>query len=613
MSAHKRWPSQAVLDALRPEPGWAVKAAFLASYSADLPSIAAALLALAGRDDEGGSGSKADLAEAIEQLRGKVCILIQRGRLAKLRQIPPIAGILDQFLQEVAFDERQKSWHPKLMLVKFVRPDATPSWRLWFGSRNLTRVENRDIGFLAVGHRAAEARGVPIPGIGKLGQQLADRARLDGVVPSHIQEELDLLDWRLPVGIKMEHIVLTTGDGPGQEPTPPVAVDEVIAVSPFIDGTFVAKLSRWGDARTTRTLLSTLPELKRIAGNQTKPLAGFANRILALEAPEAESAEPAKTIPGQPDTLPVEDAAVDEEEGLGLHAKIIAARKGKKLRLWIGSANATSRGWGRNAEVIAELIADVSIQEGLRELLGQARPVPLDVLESSLSDEVDAIADRLKEARDHVVGSWTGRLHRDGDLFTIRCDAPPHAPDEGVMFQAGLATGQLEIWPRDVGHLAVGVFSKGRQTELLQLRLSLDGSDSAWMQRVAVTPPLEEGRDHAALARHLGPRAFLEWIAALMEGRAGSEDTDDRWDGPPRDRSPDETGAWLAGGLLTLEDMLACWARDREAFRRADERVRTYLDPIIAEAESEQSVDAHRLIEFRSIWRTVGDELLRGG
>ena len=49
MRATSEWKSQPYLDALRPEPGSSVTGAILTSYSADLPSIVAALLALAGR------------------------------------------------------------------------------------------------------------------------------------------------------------------------------------------------------------------------------------------------------------------------------------------------------------------------------------------------------------------------------------------------------------------------------------------------------------------------------------------------------------------------------------------------------------------------------------
>ena len=43
--------------------------------------------------------------------------------------------------------------------------------------------------------------------------------------------------------------------------------------------------------------------------------------------------------------------------GFSLHAKLIAALCGKKdVRMWIGSANATARGWsGRNVECVVEV------------------------------------------------------------------------------------------------------------------------------------------------------------------------------------------------------------------------------------------------------------------
>jgi len=65
MSKSSAWQSQAYLDALRPSPGRDVRGAILTSYSADIASIVAALLALAARDNDGGSGCKTDLAEAI--------------------------------------------------------------------------------------------------------------------------------------------------------------------------------------------------------------------------------------------------------------------------------------------------------------------------------------------------------------------------------------------------------------------------------------------------------------------------------------------------------------------------------------------------------------------
>ena len=50
------------------------------------------------------------------------------------------------------------------------------------------------------------------------------------------------------------------------------------------------------------------------------------------------------------------EPADSEEAPAGLHAKLLFAAKGARRQLWIGSANATNRGWeGRNFEVAAAL------------------------------------------------------------------------------------------------------------------------------------------------------------------------------------------------------------------------------------------------------------------
>src|SRR3954469_5833865 len=159
--ATESWPAHSFLEGLRPGPDESVDLALLASYSADIGSIGATLLALAGKDTDAGRGSPSDFADAVEQLRGKVRMVIQRGRLAKTRRTPRIAAVLDQFVREVDFDEATQSWHPKAALVRIRTEDDKISWLLWIGSRNLTECVNRDIGLLLI---SSEKGGTAIPG-----------------------------------------------------------------------------------------------------------------------------------------------------------------------------------------------------------------------------------------------------------------------------------------------------------------------------------------------------------------------------------------------------------------------------------------------------------------
>jgi hypothetical protein len=603
------WPSQAYLDALRPAPGDAVTGAILASYSSDLVSIVAALLALAGRDSEEGSGRKADLAEAVELLRGKVRILAQRGRLARPRHIPGLAGVLDQFIHEIDFDERERSWHPKLALVRFSNGTTGVRWRLWLGSRNLTAAVNRDFGLLLTSSEFPKALdAAPIAGVGEIGARLAGYAKLDVFRPSDMAASLNAVRWLQPDQFRIEHIMLTSGNGTDDALPRPQEADEVFLVSPFLDGGTAKAIGSWGGPKTRRTLLSTQAELAKLAAQASKPLSGFKDNVYVLETPAPEAVEPSQAVS--------DDAAANDDEleqlPIGLHAKILAVRKGKLLHLWVGSANATKRGWsGENVEVIAEATAPAHLREGLYALLHQARPVSVNDLEKLTVPEEDAAAERLEAARKRFVASWNGHLSRDGSALVIACETPPHPCDDAISVEAGLATANLLAWPRGARSLELGTYPISFHTQLLQLRLRLGELSCSWLQCVDVVPALEPERDHNAIARHLGTNAFLAWIAALLDGDQDFGEAGEAWDKTGPITSVFQVVNSFDPRVLTLDAMLACWARDRANFKRVSERIDTYLGPIIAEAGGLSASEMERPRSFQSVWATVSGELLK--
>jgi hypothetical protein len=120
----RRWSNVSYLDAIRPDPGWRTEYAFLASYSADLVALVAALLALAGLDDDRGSGSKVDFANAVDALADHVRLVAQAGRLIAPPKTPKILAILDRFVREVNLNESVASWHPKAAMTKQVADDG---------------------------------------------------------------------------------------------------------------------------------------------------------------------------------------------------------------------------------------------------------------------------------------------------------------------------------------------------------------------------------------------------------------------------------------------------------------------------------------------------------
>lgn len=601
-AATDSWPAHSFLEGLRPGPDETVDLALLASYSADLGSIGAVLLALVGKDADDGKGSPSDFADAVERLRGKARIIIQRGRLAKMRRTPRIASVLDQFVREVDFDEAIHSWHPKAALVRMRRTDGTMAWRLWIGSRNLTECVNRDIGILLLSGGKGSA---PIKGAEELARALADRAGLKGHRAAAVAGAVSKVAWRAPAGVHVDRIRWSAGSGDLDVPAPGASVDEIVIVSPFVDKTFLARQATSGGRPARRVLLTTMREIERLG----PALASF-DDLLALDAPEyppADAEEPADAATQSSDR----DSESDEEEevGRGLHAKLLLMRSGNKRALWLGSANATMRAWtGRNAEVTAELRITEAVESGLRALLGAARLVVAPTVEyapdaAALEDE------KLEQARAQVAARWAGELTYDEHGFELhhsstRYPSGPHPDEPDISLQVGPLHGELIPWPPSQTVIRLGQIAPAERSEFVRLRLSRGDLAVSWLQRAPAEPPFGEERDRAAFVRFLGARGFLLWLAGLLaeDDRQGEGD----WTKDAVESRPTFVADLaLDSSLPTLEEMLAAWARNEAKFREIDRRISQYLPAVLIHAEQEEPQNAEMLRRFSQLWATL--------
>jgi hypothetical protein len=406
----------------------------LATYSADLVVVTAALLALAGLDDDRGSGSKVDLANSFERLRGKFRVLCQRGRILAPTRTALVLNLMDRFVCEVGADERELSWHPKIALVRY-RSESGVTWGLWVGSRNLTRSMAWELGALMV----ADPNGQSISGVAELGEALAQQADLDGWDPSRIQSELERVRWRCPRGLRVEDIRLwNTGQGRAF-PDPPPGVRKLVVVGPYLDGSIIGKLGKWGEnGATKRVLVSTLPELKKLASQAGAPLTGFSGGLRYLETPDEEQDGEG---PG------ITESGDEEPESRGLHAKLIYAEHKGGRTLWLGSANITQRAWtGSNAEVIAKAAVDSDIAEGLNAFLDcETCEVSDDLLDCPELD--DAEQAQLDEVRRTLAASWNLRQEIQPDATWLHGDYDPYGLASGLEVKVGRLGDLLQNWP----------------------------------------------------------------------------------------------------------------------------------------------------------------------
>lgn len=596
------WDGLPFLDVLRPEKGWLVERAILSTYSLDMVALVAVMLALAGLDDDQGSGSKVDFANAFEKMRGKLRVLVQAGRIAWPTKLPTLMGILDRFIKEVHQDENHGSWHPKIALIKYISEDGEYSkWRLWIGSRNLSATMSWEAGLVLLSSN--DGSGQKIPGIVELGMELAKLAELESFDGNRVVQELQEITWQAPAGVKVESIQFLLAGSKRSYPDEPGGIHKLVVVSPFCDATTINQFGSWGDDHTERYLLSTIPEIAKLNQRVGKPLNPFKTHLLILEAPEEnEFLLDLANIPGD------EREFDDEEVKRELHAKLIFTEHSRGYTLLLGSANATQRGWlGPNYEVVGNLTINQKIAEGFWAFLELAKPISLHELpESEIEDSVE---ERLETARKEVVKRWQVRQIRRKGGVTLIAEQPPHPEDSEISLEVGLVTGELVLWPQDTLSLELPVSSIARETELVQVRLSLGEVKIAWLQLAPLDPPPNEERDLRALAAHLSPRIFLLWLRSLLS--VGEPlDGGGEWHDHHQKSQITALGAfnWWAP---TLEDVLSSWTRNPDNLLFVDQKVQNYLKLMREEVREDISSEEWELLEkFENTWRVIRNVLV---
>ena len=551
----RRWPSLAYQDILRPPAGMRTGWALITSYSLELRAVAATLLALAGTEWESAGGSAQQLVRAVQQLRGRVRFAVQQGRIAPFpgSRNAPLLVMLDSFISEVKMDEAKASWHPKVALVRFdPQTDALDQslWRLWIGSRNLTSSENLELG--VVFESSADGMESAV-----LKSELEKLALASKLTKTDLRKEMDgfkNLRWVLPEHWKQATVQIRGGKRE-ELPKRPTVVKDMVVVSPFLDRTTVQDLKMWATGVCRPKLLSTSYELSRLATEWPGLLEGW--ELYTLASPnypeDTDSAE---------EVLSVEDrVGVEREEILNasLHAKLIAVATDKDVRFWMGSANATRRGWkGLNTEAVVEAVAGKKIWAGMLELLERSTGVSVQELlrRYEAEDEADR---RLEDARKTLAARWPIHIARRANLFEAVADAsPPIRAD--IELHVGTLLGPTHLWPHGPTRLALGAVLLADQSELLKLCLRLGEKSVCWMTRCKVVPPLEAGRDASAIARALQPSEFLRLMTDQLREVRSEEEDGTEW------ASAGVAGRAKAAGHraeeeLSLEDVLRFWGK----------------------------------------------------
>ena len=608
--------SLAVLDALAPEPGWETDLALFSSYSVDLVAVAAIVVALAGEGDNHERMREASLARACERMRDRFRVVCQAGRVAVPSSGASALVIADRWIREVRYDGNDRSWHAKLALVRYRSMEARDNeaeWRLWIGSRNLTRDTSWDSALTALGRVSRTSDSID-QSVARTGAVLAAKAELPEWSATDVEDELRRLHWEWPEDMEVLSFAMwLDAQSAIGFPRAPRGLSHVVAVSPFVNGSVAKKLSRWGRRATNRQLLTAPATLATLAAQRGDPLVGFSS-LHQLDMPA-----------GAEDADADHQDETDDDQMLevhrGLHAKLLWARSTKGDELWLGSANLTERAWdGRNTEAMvhARMVPHVgeSLIDGL--VNGLSTEVLHDELVTVPSAE-DPAEKALERLRNRIAAIWVARLERDEASDTVQCETelPPLRNNDGASLSARLL-GQTDWvqWKLRATAVEFAAPELHRQTELVELELrSTEVPDltASWVARAVMNPPLDIGRDRAVLARLMGPGAFLAWLRALLgdvSGGAGGDPWPERTHGAPR-----PPGSWQSRVYKTptLESVLRTWMRNPAAVHQVDRELEKWareIREVFSEDADENDREALREVgRFEAAWRVIRDGL----
>lgn len=566
-----------LVDAIRPDPGFALDHALITTYSLDLQALLSLPLALTfdswsgGEEGDGASGEAVDpvaLLDALQRHAERFTVLSQAGAIVQ----PHGHGLLS-FLEPVVHGVGVGDagvFHPKFWLLRFLAEETDEvRYRLLVLSRNLTFDRSWDTMLrldAALGDRpVAAARGPRrigsfVTGLIELGvgaTNPVDAGRR--VALERMAEEAGRLHFELPEGVEVCKFWPLGFDRTGAADVFDGRRDRSLVISPFIGAGFLDELGLGADD----LLVGRSDELAALPERLRESL----GRIAVLD-PVTE-AEP---DPGDDDAA----SPASSEDGLaGLHAKLFVADAGWKARAWTGSTNATGAAFGKNVEFVVELEGPKkrlgidrilgSGGDGLGALLVDYVHDPTmapDPEESRMERELDALAREIATlplALHASTGSgegWGLALKWEGDL--------PHAP-------AGV---EVSVWPATLGdHRAVALSDPGpilwEGLEVVQLTgfvcISLMFAPLGLSREVAMVVPvsgLPADRTRAVVASVLSdPERVMRYLLFLLGDNDEAEEVAWLTGGPSEDEAE---GGWLGlgGGPTLLEALVRTLHRD---------------------------------------------------
>lgn len=582
-------------DALTPSRGYIFDQAIGTTYTLD-PTMLLMIpvhLGLATRR-KGGEADPVDLLGALHRVADRITVYAQCGRIQVPGGEQALFSLLESMIVEAA-SPGGGAFHPKVWVLRFKGSEGgRPAFRLLVLSRNLTADRSWDLCLQLEGQLTKKARVANRP-LSEFVRSLPSLAinTVDGRKRKQARElaaELACVKWELPEGfdeVKFHAI--------HDKPWHPAKSDRLAVISPFVSTSALGAL-----ARTTEQPVALVSRPEELDGLERDPGEMFGRVEILNDAVESDDGED-----------------ISGRDMYGLHAKAIMTEKEDKVRVYVGSANATGSAliYGLNVEFLAELIGRRT--GGIDALLGEegieGYIVPWASGEEPVVDpkkeEGEKIRDRVREAltaakfrvrcvEDTRGGKW--QLNLCGNI-AIDLESVKALRAWPITVRDTHAVNVLESINRKTVNL--GAYSLRSVTGLIAFEVvsDPDGMETRFTLNLPLDDP-PEGRHAAILRAALKDReGFLRYLLLLLgefDGGLGQniDGTGSGASGQWSDKSEDV--------LPLLEEMTRAFSRDPTRLHE----IRGAVERLGSGADSDNFIPE----EFRTLWATFDKALGRG-
>ena len=295
------------------------------------------------------------LLESVRRYADRLTVLVQAGGIAVPAKYRPMLTYLENSLLQVAVPETGGVFHPKVWVLRFRDAEENCVHRVLVLSRNLTFDNSWDT--ILVLDESDDPRENLLPG-GELADYLSTTASwavAPGLSAERREEFADLhaslreVSFAAPAGFKGAAWVARTGERSvhsrslWDDVTGGVHAQDratrALVISPFLDTSLADLVDRCGKVR----LLSRAESLDALGDLGDRVETFVLDPSADLDATEEEASERSA-------------GPMAAGRLAGLHAKIYFVERGHSTTLYVGSANATRGGFGRNAEFGVRLI-----------------------------------------------------------------------------------------------------------------------------------------------------------------------------------------------------------------------------------------------------------------